>query len=269
VNREDCGGRGAQEPLALAVVVPMLNERAAAENCVKRVTEVLRSFEPAGILIVVDDGSTDGTSALLDDLGKEYTGLAIVRHQQNLGYGAALKSGAQRAATLGANWVLFMDSDLTNPPEDIVRFVEAMSGPVDYVKASRYAAGGEVRGVPLGRRAVSYAGNAVSRRLCGLPLSDLTNGFRAIRVELFAMMPLHERGFPMIMEEAYWVSRMGLRAMEIPTVLTIRGGELRRSSFRYRPGVLYSYGRYPVEAFAERVKQRLDRAPIRDGGSPR
>ncbi len=245
-------------PVTLAVVVPMLNERAAAEKCVQRITEALLSIGAKGKLVVVDDGSTDGTSDLLDDLQRTTTGLEVVHHQRNLGYGAALKSGAQRASTGGSNWVLFMDSDLTNPPEDIARFVAAATGPIDYVKASRYTSGGGARGVPLKRQIVSRAGNMFSRVLFGLPLSDLTNGFRAIRVEPFVQMPLRESGFPIIMEEAYWVSRMGLRATEIPTVLTNRSDQLRPTSFRYRPKVLYAYARYPVEAFAIRVLNRTN-----------
>ena len=267
MSGDDRGPQSAQEPLALAVVVPMLNERAVAANCVKRITDVLASLDAVGTLVVVDDGSTDGTGALLDVLDKENMGLEVVHHSRNLGYGAALMSGARQGADLGANWVLFMDSDLTNPPGDIFRFVKAMAGPFDYVKASRYVAGGEVRGVPLGRRVISEAGNAVARRLYGLPLSDLTNGFRAIRVEAFLKMRLRERGFPLIMEEAYWVSKMRLRAVEIPTVLSNRSEQLRGSSFRYRPRVIFSYGRYPVEAFGQRIGRRLDRAPRDNGGN--
>ncbi len=263
---EDGGPAGAEQRVALAVVVPMLDERAVAEKCVQRITGMLSSLVPPGVLVVVDDGSTDGTGTLLDDFSTKYSGLSVVHHEHNLGYGAALKSGAGTAATIGANWVLFMDSDLTNPPEDIVRFVEAAAGPVDYVKASRYAPGGQVQGVPLGRQMISQAGNAFARLLFRLPLSDLTNGFRAVRLEPFMQMPLSERGFPIIMEEAYWVSRMGLRATEIPTVLSNRDNQLRQSSFRYRPGVFLSYGRYPWAAFAERVTGRGPRVPPLDGG---
>ena len=91
---------------------------------------------------------------------------------------------------------------------------------------------------------ISRTGNLFSRLLLGLPLSDLTNGFRAICAESFVQMPLRERGFPVIMEEAYWVRRMGLRVTEIPTLLTNREDQLRPSSFRYRPSVFYAYARY-------------------------
>jgi len=251
---------------AMAVVVPMLNELAGAERCVQQVTSAVSLLEPRGVLVVVDDGSTDGTGALLDELGQQHLNLSIVHHRRNLGYGAALRSGVEEAARMHAGWVLFMDSDLTNPPQDIARFSEAMATSVDYVKASRYTTGGGVQGVPVKRRVISQAGNAVARLLFGLPLSDLTNGFRAIRVEPFLQMPLRERGFAVIMEEAYWVRQLGLRSREIPTILTTRDDQLRPSAFRYRPRVLYSYARYPARALSDRVTRRKVRAPHPDRG---
>lgn len=254
----DCQS-GAQRLPALAVVVPMLDELAGAERCVQQITKELARLDPVGCLVVVDDGSTDGTGALLDRLEQSNHELRVVHHSGNRGYGVALRSGAAEAQRAGSDWVLFMDSDLTNPPEDIARFVEAIAGPVDCVKASRYAKGGAARGVPLKRQVISRVGNAIAGLLFGLPLSDLTNGFRAIRLASFLNMPLREKGFAIIAEEAYWAGRMGLRWAEVPTVLTNRDRSLSGSSFRYRPSVLYLYARYPAKAFAERIGKSMTR----------
>lgn len=243
----------------LAVIVPMLNESDGAQLCVERITAVLASSVPGGMLIVVDDGSSDGTGALLDDLRRTHATLEVIHHDRNLGYGAALRSGAERAQKLGATWVLFMDSDLTNPPEDIVRFVDAMNSSVDYVKATRYGEGGSVRDVPLKRRLISQIGNLFAGVLFCLPLSDFTNGFRAIRVSYFVQMPLQERGFSIIMEEAYWAEKLGLRSSEIPTTLSNRSDQIRGSSFHYKPAVIYSYARYPTAAFTERLVAATNR----------
>ena len=240
--------------VALAVVVPMFNERAGAKKCVEQITNALWSAVPDGVLIVVDDGSSDGTGPLLDDLCSQYGArLKIVHHGQNLGYGAALRTGARSAAEAGACWALFMDSDLTNPPSDIGRFAELAKGPVDYIKASRYAAGGAVVGVPFKRRVISRTGNWFAHLVIGLPLSDLTNGFRAVKVEPLLRMPLRERGFPVIMEELYWVKAFRLNVTELSTILSVRDGALRSSSFRYQPRVVWSYARYPLKSFIEPV----------------
>jgi dolichol-phosphate mannosyltransferase len=252
--------------LALAVVVPMLNERPGAERCIDRITEELMRIEVDGALVVVDDGSTDGTGPLLDRLAEARPGLRVVHHEHNRGYGTALRTGVAEAAHAGTEWVLFMDCDLTNPPEDIARFVAAMNPRVDYVKGSRYTRGGGMRGVPFKRRAISRVGNAFACRLFALPLSDVTNGFRAIRAASFLKMPLREDGFQMIMEETYWVRALGLRCAEIPTILTSR--ELGRSSFHYRLGVFYRYARYPVRSLADRYRKgQVRRSGQREGDS--
>jgi glycosyltransferase involved in cell wall biosynthesis len=209
------------------------------------------------LLIVVDDGSSDETGRLLDELEAATPFLEVVHHEVNRGYGAALRTGAFRAAELGAEWVVFMDSDLTNPPEDLPRFAKTMTASVDYVKASRYIRGGQTIGVPFGRVLVSRLGNLAAAWLTGLPLTDITNGFRAIRTTLFADMPLTEQRFALISEEAYWAARLSLRCVEIPTSLTNRDASLRASSFSYRPTTFYSYGRYPIRAFLHRIVERL------------
>jgi glycosyltransferase involved in cell wall biosynthesis len=219
------------------------------------VAAVLAEQQPASShLVVVDDGSSDDTAGILDRFGAEVEGIHVVHHRGNQGYGAALHTGASKARDLGSEWVLFMDSDLTNPPGDIVRFKALLDGPVDYVKASRYVPTGGAVGVPWRRRAVSIVGNRVASVLSGVPVRDLTNGFRAIRTSAFLDMPLQERGFPIIMEELYWATRMGLRFAEVPTVLTNRAGDQRASSFGYRPAVLAAYMRYAVMMTRDRVR---------------
>jgi dolichol-phosphate mannosyltransferase len=260
---------------ANAVVIPMYNEVAGARRCVETVLPELHKLGQDWFLIVVDDGSNDGTALLLDELRTANEGLRVVHQSVNRGYGAALRTGASLAAQLGAEWALFMDSDLTNPPGDISRFARAMTSSVDYVKASRYMVGGATNGVPFKRWLISRTGNLVAGRLMGLPLSDITNGFRAIRSRIFVDMPLKEQRFALIAEEAYWAARWRLRCAEIPTILANRDLALRGTSFRYSPKTFYAYGRFPLMAAAERgrrqwqVLTKSDRArfgPVRRAG---
>jgi glycosyltransferase involved in cell wall biosynthesis len=234
---------------SFAVVVPMFNERSGAERCVREITRVLSGLPHRASLIVVDDGSKDGTTTILQALSQTNGVLELLSNPVNRGYGAALAAGARRAFERGFEYALFMDSDLTNSPDDIPRFAERMSERVDVIKATRYSGGGSVRGVPFYRVAISAAGNLVARILFRLPLHDCTNGFRAVRASLLCQMRLTERGFSIIMEELYWCRFLASRYAEVPVTLTNRQGEQRPTSFRYRPSVFWRYLKYPLRAF--------------------
>jgi glycosyltransferase involved in cell wall biosynthesis len=240
----------------LAVVIPMFNEERGAQECVEHVTAVLDRAPGDARLIAVNDGSADGTAGLLDELAKLHPLLTVVHHDRNRGYGAALRTGVVEARDQGRPWVLFMDSDLTNPPADVLRFWPLLTPDVDMVKGSRYVRGGSQEAVPLRRRVVSVAGNTFARVASGLPVRDLTNGFRAIRTEAFLQMPLRETGFALILEEVYWASRMGLRCTEVATTLGTRADGLRPSAFAYTPATLWAYGRYPLRLLAHRAGRR-------------
>jgi dolichol-phosphate mannosyltransferase len=231
---------------SFAVVVPMFNERAGAELCVEEITRVLNDLPNRTILIVVDDGSRDGTAMTLRDLSVSQPRLQVVTHPENRGYGAALVSGSAYAAERGFDYALFMDSDLTNSPRDIPRFADSMAHGADVIKGSRYIQGGAMVGVPWQRAIISRVGNTLARRLYGVSVRDCTNGFRAVRTMLLSQMNLRERGFSIIMEELYWCRFLTRSFTEVPVTLTNAG---RVSSFRYRPSVFAAYLRYPLRAF--------------------
>jgi glycosyltransferase involved in cell wall biosynthesis len=231
----------------LAVVVPMFNEVAGADTCVRRLLSVLpRAGMPAG-LIVVDDGSSDGTGALLDRL-RGVLGPFDVVHKRNGGYGSALVAGARFAQEQGYDFVLFIDSDLTNPPEHIARFVPAIRAGIDLAKGSRFSKDGNMAAVPRARRLVSTWGNMLASALFRVGISDCTNGFRAIRIELFTSMPLAENGFAIILEELYWAKKLGARIASVPTSLSARHEKQRPTSFVIRPKLVWSYLRHALRA---------------------
>ena len=231
----------------LAVVVPMYNEIRGAETCVRTLLGVLQRLDIPTNLIVVDDGSHDGTGDLIDRL-QTTLGTFLAVHQPNGGYGRALVRGAQEAHAHGFDYVVFMDSDLTNPPEHIFRFVPAILDGADLVKGTRFTLGGDMDAVRWRRRVFSILGNLVARACFRMGIADCTNGFRAIRTDLFLAMPLTERGFAEILEELYWAKRWGARVVSVPTSLTERTGEQRATSFQYGPRVLWSYLKYALRA---------------------
>ena len=237
---------GSPAGTSFAVVIPMFNEEAGAEACVRLVCAELRRLPYRSCLIAVEDGSKDRTSAVLQGLAETDCCLNLVRHGKNLGYGAALRTGVEKAAGEGYEYVLFMDSDLTNNPADIPRFAAKMLAGIDVIKATRYSNGGRVSGVPFYRLAISFCGNMLARILFGLPVHDCTNGFRAAKVDLLLRMRLSENRFPIIMEELYWSKFLANSYAEVPVVLTNRSTEQRPTSFTYRPRVFFDYLKYPV-----------------------
>jgi glycosyltransferase involved in cell wall biosynthesis len=233
----------------------MFNEEANAERCVRRICDVLASIPYKHAIIAINDGSLDGTGDILKGLQHEFPDLIVLTHERNGGYGHAVATGLKAAATGGFEYALFMDSDLTNDPKYIHEFVRKMEDNVDVIKASRYIRGGGVMGVPLHRRIISISGNTIARVLMGLPISDCTNGFRAVRVSLLSHIPLTEPGFEVIMEELYHCKRLARTFAEVPYILTSRGRAKGLSKFAYRPQV---FGRYLKYVFlAALVRQRV------------
>jgi len=233
-------------PPAFRVVVPMYNEEAGAEACVRRVVAALAPYGERAALIVVDDGSRDGTRPILRRLAAEIPALRYVERAANGGYGAALRTGTEKAAEEGAELVIFMDSDLTNDPADIPKFVAAFEAGADVVKATRFRGGGGMRGVLWSRRMFSIAGNLVAAALFRIGVRDCTNGFRGVRVPLLMRMRLRERGFPVIVEELWWCKALGARFAEVPVVLTSRADAQRPTAFQYKPEIFRTYLHYAL-----------------------
>jgi len=227
----------------------MYNERSHAEVCVRRISEVLATVRPRTTLAIINDGSHDGTTEILDQLHREFVSLVVINHGANRGYGAALRTGMEFAIKSGFDYALFMDSDLTNHPDDIPKFVAKMEEGFDVIKATRYSDGGHVNGVPTYRVLISKAGNSIARRLYRLPITDCTNGFRAIRTSLLGQMALTESKFPIIMQELYYSRFLTSSFAQVPVTLTNRDDAQRRTSFVYRPSVFYDYLKYPLKAF--------------------
>jgi dolichol-phosphate mannosyltransferase len=238
------------------------DEEASVLHSVRAICGQLGQLERRTALIVVDDGSRDATGSLLSALGRQESLLTVVRHTGNRGYGAAIASGAREAVERGFEYVLFMDCDLTNDPADIPRFLEPIDRGVDVVKATRYSLGGGMLGVPACRVLVSVVGNRIARRLLRVPIHDCTNGFRALSARARARMELTESGFPVILEELYWCRWLGLSLAEVPVVLGRRSAHQRTSTFRYRPGVFWSYLKYPLRSAAGLGPARRHSKPL-------
>jgi glycosyltransferase involved in cell wall biosynthesis len=239
------------------VVIPVFNEAAGIRRACEAIVAVAEEYPGRAEVIAVDDASTDGSDRVLSELAREFELLRVCTHERNGGYGAALRTGARRAALDGFEYVAFIDSDLTNPPEDLLKMGELASHGHPYIKGSRFSKGGGMSSVSFRRRVFSEAGNVVGRALFGAGIRDVTNGFRAVRTDLFLSWPLRERGFPIIVEELDWALRSDVQPVEFPTVLSVREGDQRPSSFPYKPRLIATYLRYPLYARMRRFSRAL------------
>lgn len=234
---------------SIAVIIPMFNEQEGAAKCISEISRSLNKIDCTYKIIAIDDGSSDGTLKILNSVLATNQNLEVIIHGQNQGYGGALKTGIKKAHELGFAYVLFMDSDLTNQPSDIEHFYKKMQLHADVIKATRYSDGGKIQGVPFKRRIISKIGNVIACRLFKLPITDPTNGFRALRTNIANGLDFKEKGFPIIMEELYLLADMKLVYENVPVTLSNRSSEGRGSSFSYSLVQIFNYLKYPLMTY--------------------
>lgn len=229
--------------MKIAALVPMYNEEGVAQLSVETIMSYVQKLPDVWTLVVINDGSKDRTAAILKGFVGRYPAerYALLEHPVNQGYGAALRTGIRFAIDRQYDYVVFMDSDLTNHPKYLKDFYQKMLEGYDYIKASRYIPGGRAQGVPFKRVAISYAGNLFARLVTGLPLTDFTNGFRAAKVSVLKQVTLTENSYPLMVEELMKVSRLTKNFCEIPSVLENRSQIAGNSKFKYNIATFRKY----------------------------
>lgn len=203
------------------LVVPTYNEAANIERFVAAVREELP--EPRRILIV-DDNSPDGTGQIADRLAADYEEVEVLHRAAKEGLGPAYVAGFQRALAGGAARMISMDADFSHDPADLPRLVEA-SADADLVIGSRYVSGGEIAEWGPLRRFVSRGGSTYARLILGLPIRDLTGGFKCYRREVLSTIDLpslESLGYAFQVETTFRACRAGFRVEEIPIRFTER-----------------------------------------------
>lgn len=254
IELEFCGSDPFGVLMDVCIVVPMYNEEVLARRSVETILSYVNQLPAGVILLVVNDGSDDQTGEILKDLVEKVNSgrLYVLSNEVNMGYGGALRTGIRFAVENNFDYVLFMDSDLTNHPRYLDQFYHKMKENWDYIKATRYSNGGGMEGVPWIRRLNSRLGNKIARFLYGLPLTDLTNGFRAVRVKILSRINTKENGFAVIMEELYQAKRLTKSFCEIPYVLTARSEDEGGTHFSYTPKIYMQYLNYAFKSFFAR-----------------
>jgi len=202
--------------MSTVIVIPSYNE---ADNLV-RLVDGLRSACPEIQILLVDDGSPDGTADLARSLSKG--DITVLERSEKMGLASAYVAGMKAAMEGGATRIVQMDADLSHDPADVPRL---LAGQADLVLGSRYVKGGGTRNWPLQRRMLSRFGSVWSRSWLGLPYQDLTGGFKAWRrsaLHLALSREMSSEGYVFQVEMTLRVARAGLSIQEVPIVFTER-----------------------------------------------
>lgn len=214
------------------VLIPTYNER---ENLPILVEQVLAH---AGTrILVLDDGSPDGTGQIADDLAKKFPGRLDVMHRTGVrGLGRSYLDGFRAALDSGADLVCQMDADLSHDPKFLPALMNA-TATADLVIGSRYVPGGDVENWPLHRMMLSGFANRYIRSVTGLRVRDCTSGYRCWRREALARIPLDaiaSDGYSFLVEVAFHAAAAGLRIGESPIIFV----ERRQGASKLSSGVL-------------------------------
>ena len=199
-------------------MLPTYNEAANLE----RIVPAVRAAVPQARILVVDDGSPDGTGKIADALAGADGAVEVLHRPVKQGLGPAYVAGFARALGQGASHVVEMDADGSHDPADVARLLAAGA---DLALGSRYVPGGGIENWALWRRAVSRAGCRYARAVLGVPVADLTGGlkcFTADALHAIDYASVRSRGYAFQVELTYRALQRGLRVVELPIVFRDR-----------------------------------------------
>ena len=203
------------------IVLPTYDERENLPRMIDALAAIRGQIPMPGEVLVVDDSSPDGTGQLADELAARHEGL-----------GRAYLAGFEWALQRPFSHIIEMDCDLSHPVSALPAMLEA-SQHADLVLGSRYTAGGGVDGWPLHRRVISRGGCTYARMVLGVPIHDLTGGFKCFRrwvLESLDLSHVQAGGYAFQIELTYRTLRMGGRVVELPITFTDRAyGESKMS----------------------------------------
>jgi dolichol-phosphate mannosyltransferase len=201
--------------MTVTILAPAYNEEDAIDQFVEA---VIPRLADGWEILVVDDGSTDGTPQCLESLAERHPRLHVVTHSQNAGIGAALATGF---AAIPGGVIVTMDADLSHPL-DLLPDLVAGCDTADACYGSRFVPGGGMVGVPWWRSAISRIANVILRAAYRSSTRDLTTGYRAYRAEAVHDLDLVGEGFETQLEITIRLIAAGRTISEIPLVLTTR-----------------------------------------------
>jgi dolichol-phosphate mannosyltransferase len=222
----------------------------------------LRAAVPAATVLVVDDGSPDGTADLAEATGRELGNVEVLRRKAKAGLGGAYRAGFAWGMERNYDVLLEMDADLSHDPASVPDLLRAVDAGADLAVGSRYVPGGSIPSWPWHRRALSRNGNRYAAAVLGLEVADATSGFRAYRASMLARLDMAHivaDGYGFQIEMAYQVALRGGRITEVPISFTDRTVGTSKMSTNI---IVEALGLVTWWGLRDRVIKRLLRRPL-------
>ncbi len=217
-------------PMRVLVVLPTYNESANIDSVLRQIRRAL----PEGGILVVDDGSPDGTADIAERTGKEIGAVDVLRRSAKAGLGSAYRAGFAWGLERGWDVMVEMDADLSHDPGALPGLLSPLDSGYDLVVGSRYVPGGSIPNWQRSRFLLSRGGNLYADVVLGLHVTDSTSGFRAYRADMLRQIDLSRvraDGYGFQIEMCYEVIRHGGRVSEVPIRFVDRvEGESKMSS---------------------------------------
>lgn len=212
---------GSAAPPRVWVILPTYNE---AENLEPLVNAVLERLPEPRRILIVDDNSPDGTGEIADRIAEASDDVTVLHRPHKEGLGPAYLAGFREALAAGAELIIEMDADFSHDPAYLPQLLRAAED-ADLVLGSRYVPGGGVTEWGKMRRFISKRGSGYARRMLGVPIRDLTGGFKCFRREVLEAIDLDaitSRGYAFQVETTYRAIQAGFRVVEVPIVFRDR-----------------------------------------------
>jgi dolichol-phosphate mannosyltransferase len=204
------------------VIIPTYNEIENIEKMVRTIFSLPRMFD----LLIVDDGSPDGTATCVKELQKEFAGkLHLEERKGKLGLGTAYIHGFKWALARNYDFIFEMDCDFSHNPSDLVNLLAACENNADVAVGSRYCKGGKITNWPLGRILMSYFASVYVRFVLWIPIKDTTAGFKCYRKKVLQRIELDNikfMGYAFQIEMKYRAYKKGFTIEEVPIMFTDR-----------------------------------------------
>ena len=205
------------------VIIPTYNEKENAENIIRAVFGLDKKFN----ILIIDDGSPDGTAQIVKNLQKEFTDrLFLIERTGKLGLGTAYITGFKWAIENGYDYIFEMDADFSHNPQDLPRLYNACAvDGNDVAIGSRYVSGVNVVNWPMGRVLMSYFASKYVRIITGMKINDTTAGFKCYRRKVLETINLDKirfKGYAFQIEMKFTAYKYGFKIVEVPIIFINR-----------------------------------------------